>query len=122
MAKTTKKAAVVKKPTSVEIFYDESPQYRIIYADGAWAALTPNLEVQVAFFKNLAPAPEYVRQAITADGAFGAELESVIKKGISREYEATIVINKDVVRELLKLLQKTLEAADTFEKARKSKK
>lgn len=117
--KAGKKAAVTKKPGSVEIFYNESPQYRIIYADGAWAALTPNLELQVAFFKNLTPAPEYVRQAVTSDGAFGKELEQVVKKGISREYEATIVMSRDVVRELLRLFQRTLEAADNFERAKR---
>ena len=122
MAKQTKRTPATKKPASVEIFYDESPQYRTIYSDGAWVALTPNMELQIAFFKNLTPSPEYVRQVVTSDGVFGEELEKVVKKGISREFEATVVMNREIAGVLIDLLRKTLEHADSFEKSQRSKK
>lgn len=122
MAKQTKRTPGTKKLTSVEIFYDESPQYRTIYSDGAWVALTPNMELQIAFFKNLTPSPEYVRQVVTSDGVFGEELEKVVKKGISREFEATVVMNREIAGVLIDLLRKTLEHADSFEKSQRSNK
>ena len=80
------------------------------------------MELQIAFFKNLAPSPEYVRQAVTPDGGFGEELEKVVKKGISREYEATVVMNREVAKVVIDLLRKTLEHADNFEKSQRSNK
>ena len=59
-----------QKPDSVDIFYDRSPQFRIIHPGGAWAAITPDAEVQVLFFTNLTPSPEYVRQ-ILSEGTLG---------------------------------------------------
>jgi len=119
--KAAKKAKPAKSPESVDIFYDESPQYRIVYSDGAWASITPNLELQVVFFKNLAPTPEYVRQAVKEDGSLGEELERVVKQGISREYEVTVVMNKNVAREVLSLLTRLADQADKAEAEAKKK-
>jgi|GEM_PF-3629016 len=92
-----------QKPDTVDIFYDKSPQYRTIHPGGAWAAITPDAEIELLFFTNLTPAPEYVRQRIS-DGKLGEQTDKIMKKGIAREYEVGILLSKGLAEELIKLL------------------
>jgi hypothetical protein len=95
------------KPDTVDIFYDKSPQFRTIHAGGAWASVTPELEVQVVFFTNLAPMPEFVRQRVSENG-LGEEVDKIVKKGISREYEVSVVVNKAVAEQLVELITRVM--------------
>ena len=96
------------KPDAIDIFYDKSPQFRTVHAGGAWASVTPELEVQIVFFTNLAPLPEYVRQKINEGGSLGEEVGKIVKKGISREYEVAVILNKAVAIQIVDLLNKMI--------------
>lgn len=108
-----------KLPKSVDVFYDKAPQHRTIYSDGIWAGITPSLELQIVFFKNLAPVPEYIRQEVTPEDKLGGELEKAVKKGMIREYEATIVLSKETAEAMLELVGRILNQAKTIEKTNK---
>jgi hypothetical protein len=97
-----------EKPDAIDIFYDKSPQFRTIHPGGAWASITPELEVQIVFFTNLAPVPEYIRQKVTEQGGLGEEIDKIVKKGISREYEVGIILNKLVAIQVVELLNKMI--------------
>ena len=103
------------QPKSADVFYDKSAQHRTIYADGIWAGITPSSEIQLVFFKNLAPVPEYTRQAVTPDDKLGQELEQVVRKGMIREYEATIVLTKETTEAMLNLVQQILARRQAIE-------
>jgi hypothetical protein len=105
-------------PKSVDIFYEKAVEHQTIYSDGVWAGITPSLELQIVFFKNLSPVPEYIRQEITPDGKLGSEIESAMKKGMIREYEATIVLNRETAKLMIELLEKTLKIAEEIEKTK----
>ncbi len=116
MAKRTPNKALIQSgqavaTKSVDVFYDRAVQHRTIYADGIWASITPSRELQLAFFKNLAPMPEYTRLAVTPDDKLGAELENSTKKGMIREYEATVVLSEETAQALLTLVTDILKRA-----------
>jgi hypothetical protein len=102
-------------PKAVDLFYEKSVQHRTIYADGIWAGITPSSEIQLVFFKNLAPVPEYTRQAVTPDDKLGAELEQSVRKGMIREYEATIVLTKETTEAMIALVKQILDQRQAIE-------
>ena len=102
-------------PKGVDVFYEKAVQHRTIYADGIWAGLTPSLELQLVFFKNLAPVPEYIRQEVTLDDHLGGELEKSVRKGMVREYEATVVLSRETAEALIRLARQILDHATTTE-------
>lgn len=97
------------KPTSVDIFYDRSPQFRIITPSGAWAGITPDAAIQVLFYTNLTPAPEYVRQELIDEHRLGKELDAIRKEGISREYEIGLVLNPLFAHQMIQLLKRMIK-------------
>jgi hypothetical protein len=109
-------------PKSVDVFYDKAAQHRTIYADGVWAGITPSLELQMVFFKNLAPVPEYSRIEVTPTNKLGGELESVTKKGMIREYQSTIVLSRETAEAMLQLLERIMKQTKAVEKANKGTK
>lgn len=106
----------VERLKSVDVFYDKSTQHRTTYADGIWVGITPSTELQLVFFKNLAPVPDYIRQEVTAEDTLGGELEKAVKKGMVREYEATIVLSIETAEAMIGLVQRILNHAKIIQK------
>jgi hypothetical protein len=89
----------------IAFFYQNSPLSRTVHADGAWAGLTPQLEIQFSFFNDLRPTPEYILHRLTDQG-LGEEVERIERQGVIREVEVNVVMNPANVEELIKLLSR----------------
>jgi uncharacterized lipoprotein YmbA len=97
----------------IQIVYRTARHHRTFHADGAWAAITPQLEVQVALFSDLRPLPDVVSHHVTPLGELGAEIENPkAEPFLVRETDVTFVMNKQVVNSLIELLQRTVSQID----------
>lgn len=97
-----------KLPDAINITFKEGPDYRLIRADGAWAGLTPQLEIQFALFNDLQPMPKTVRHHVAPDGSLGPEFEREADLGIRREVSAMVVMNPVTAMQFVRLLQAML--------------
>ena len=100
---------------AVDIFYDRSPLYRTVSPSGALAGITPNAAIQVLFYTDLAPVPEYVRQELVDQRKLGQELDKIQKQGIHREYDVGVVLNKVLTKSLIELLAAMLKQLEKVE-------
>lgn len=104
-----------KKIEQVRFIYQKARHHRTFHADGAWAGITPQSEIQVAFFNDLKPMPDEVVHAVTEEGHLGVEISRKHdQEDVIREANVTVVMNKNSVRLLMALLDnmaKQIEAA-----------
>ena len=105
------KKADTQAQTDITIYYPKGSHHVTVHADGAWAGLTGQLEVQLAFYTELQPMPSVVRHRIVK-GNLGPTLGPIIAQniqaGLIRETEATIIINPMVAINLIRLLESML--------------
>src|SRR5947208_4005152 len=92
-------------PSEITFNFNEGPDYRVIRADGAWAGITPQLEIQFALFNDLQPMPNTTRHKVLPNGAVGPEIARDADEGIDREVSVMVVMNPAVVMQFIKLLQ-----------------
>jgi hypothetical protein len=100
---------------AIDIYYKKTRHHRTSYVDGVWIGITPQLEVQLAFFKDLQPMPDYVTHAVLPEGGLGAERARVTQKGIVREVEVTLVMSGDTLENVINLTQQFLEKLKTHQ-------
>ena len=96
----------------IRFSYEKARHHRTFHADGVWASVTPQLELQLAFFNNLKPMPSEVTHKLTADGSLGEAKEVHGEQYVLREVNATVVINREVARSSIELLQRLLAEID----------
>lgn len=97
----------------IQIVYEKARHHRTFHADGAWAAVTPQLEVQIALFSDLQPLPDEATYHVNPSGKLGDEIKD--RKTVRffvRETDVTVVMNRDVVNNLIELLQRTVSQID----------
>lgn len=96
-------------PKEIRIRYRKTPDYRVVHADGARVSVTPQLEIQIAFFTALLgfPTVEAV-QAVGPDGNLGPVVEPDAEFAIDREVGNSIIVNPLVAIEVIKALQTTI--------------
>jgi len=100
-----------EKPKEIDIFYPKAAHHQTVAADGAWASLTTQLEIQLAFYKEIQPMPRRVRYTLDEQGALAELKEKDVETGIIRETGVTIVMNPAVAAQLIGLLQQILSQA-----------
>jgi hypothetical protein len=102
-----------KKPIEqVRFIYQKTRHHRTFHADGLWAGITPQLEVQIAFFNNLRPMPQDVTHKIIEGGQLGEGTETPGEQHVIREVDASVVLNRDTARGAIELLQRMLKQID----------
>jgi hypothetical protein len=92
------------KPGKVRFAYQKARHHRTLHADGAWAGVTPLLEVQFALFNNLRTMPNEVTHLVTDEGGVGEEVSSDTPQSVLREVDITIVVSKDTAKALITVL------------------
>lgn len=106
---TQKRASKAKaKSREVDIYYPKAVHHQTIAADGMWAALTTQLEIQIAFYKEIQPMPRRIRHKVTPQGGLGEITQKELDPGIVRETAVTVVINPAVAAQIIQLLQTML--------------
>jgi len=94
-----------KLPKRISVHYRETPDHRILHADGAWASITPQLEIQMAFYHLLMPLPTEASHVVTPEGTIGPIVEEQREFAIERRSDATVVVNPIVAVQIIQLLQ-----------------
>ncbi len=101
------------KANTIRFVYKKTRHHRTFHPDGAWASLTPQLEIQFALFKDLKAMPDAVTHHFSEDGTLGEEIKEDEPQSVLREVDATIVMNKDAVKSLIELLGRMVDQAET---------
>ncbi|MGH9929240.1 MAG: hypothetical protein ACREA9_08430 [Pyrinomonadaceae bacterium] len=83
--------------------------HRTLHADGAWAAVTPQLEVQFGMFNDLRPMPDEVSHFVTPEGKVGNQLPADALSAdtlseVVREVDVTVVVSVDTAKNLVTVL------------------
>ena len=101
------------KIENLRFIYQKARHHRTFHADGLWAGITPQLEVQIALFSNLKPMPVDVIHKVTNEGRLGEGKETIgDQHDVIREVDATVVLNKETARAAIELLQRMLTQID----------
>jgi len=100
-----------KKLERISFIYQKARHHRTFHADGVWAGITPQLEVQFAFFNDLRPMPDMVTHAVTDQGVLGEEIsrEKQNPDVLLREANVTVVMNKEAVKNTIQLLERMVK-------------
>lgn len=94
----------------VEIFFEKSPQYRVIHADGAWGGLTAQLGLHVAFYSEFRQPPESITYTVTNNAP--AEKARTGREAIVRHIEAEVAFNLQTALSLRDWLNTKLKEAE----------
>ncbi len=98
------------QPGEVEIFFEKSPQYRVIHADGAWGGLTAQLGLHLAFYAEFRQPPESIVYHIVNNQA--AEERRSGQESIVRHIEVEVAFNLQTARSLRDWLDTKLQEAE----------
>jgi hypothetical protein len=98
-------------PGTIRFVFQKGRHHRTFHADGAWAAVSPRLEVQCSFFNTLRPLPDFTVHSVTPGGDL-EEVSRQISENIIRETDVTVVMPKEGVLSLIALLQRMVAQID----------
>ena len=101
----------------IRFVYQKARHHRTLHADGAWAGVTPQLEVQLALFNDLRLMPEYVTNLITAEGGVGDEIskgpsDTEMPGNVLREVDVTIIVSRNTAKNLIDVLSQMVKQID----------
>ncbi len=102
---------------TLKIHFIKSHHFRVIHVDGAWGAITPDLNIQMAVYSERRPIPQQLIQEILPDGSLGAIVEGISREGIVREVEADLVMDMDTARAISVWLKERIERLEELYKA-----
>jgi len=88
----------------VRIYYERSADFRTIYASGAFVAITPQSNIQLSTFNDLAPTPDVTLHRINPAGGIEAPIETISKQGLMRETQVCIIMTPDTAEQLIRVL------------------
>ncbi len=101
---------MIKPLEKVRFIYQKARHHRTFHADGAWASITPQLEIQVAFFNDLKPMPVETTHQVEASGVLGEEVERIQSpEDVIREVDITLVMSKDMMKRTIELLSRMVK-------------
>lgn len=83
-----------KVPDEITVYYQKAKDHRTVRADGAWAGLTPALEIQFAVYNDLQPMPKSVRHKVTERG-LGPEVSREVDTGMYYLHSCILRIKSD---------------------------
>jgi hypothetical protein len=99
--------------------YEQSPNYRSIYSNGAFGGITPPGEIRFDLFFEYSKTPEEITHSLTPDG-LGPEIQR--KPGsapVTREVLMGVVMSKDGAKNLAHWLLQKVQDLDAIEKQKK---
>ena len=109
------------RPKEIRFVYEKARHHRTLHADGTWASLTPQLEIQFAFFNNLRRLPVSEVRPVQDDDTLGNPSQQETSD-IVREVDVTVVMNVAATKAVIGLLQEMVEKADAIIAAQKTAK
>ncbi|MCC6267359.1 MAG: hypothetical protein IT300_07310 [Dehalococcoidia bacterium] len=100
--------------SEVEIFFEKSPQYRVIHADGAWGGLTAQLGLHLAFYSEFRQPPESITYGLANSQPI--EKARTGREAIVRHIEAEVAFNLQTAASLRDWLDTKLREAEAAAK------
>jgi hypothetical protein len=92
----------------IDVFYRKAEDHRTVHSDGAWAGLSPQLDIQISFFSELQPMPSKIRHKLLGN-SLGPEVKRDVEIGILRESIVTVLMNPIIAIQTIRLLQQMVE-------------
>ena len=101
--------AKIKK--NIEIHNEKYPMYRSVHADGAIGSVTPSNKIALSFYSSRKVIPKSVMYELNDKGLIEKALavSKDSKKGIIREIEFSVYMDKSVAIKLYNYLKNTLD-------------
>ncbi|MBP6821402.1 MAG: hypothetical protein KA368_07650 [Acidobacteria bacterium] len=115
-SEATSTDTVSSESRAITFHHIKSNLFRVIHADGVWGGVTPNLNIQLAFYSERNPIPKSVKQEFGHDGLPGEIIETDGRQGIVREFDTSVVLSLEVAKAFHTWLGKKIEQADTIVK------
>jgi hypothetical protein len=99
------------KKKVIEIHNHKNPLYRSVYADGVIGSITPSNKVSLNFYASRKIIPKAITYNLNDDGTLGSPIDvsEDSKKGIIREIEFNVYMDRKAATNLYLFLQKILE-------------
>lgn len=101
------------KPKQIRFVYEKARHHRALHADGVWAGITPQLEVQFAFFNNLRQLPISETRQVQEDDTLGDPSQEE-SPDIVRQVDVTVVMNVKTTKAMIGVLQDMVERAEAI--------
>lgn len=98
-------------PKEIRFTYEKARHHRTLHADGTWAGITPQLEIQFAFFKNLRRLPISETRAVQDDYTLAPGKQEEVGD-VVREVDATVVMSVTNTKAMILLLQTMVNKAE----------
>lgn len=95
----------------VNIDYIKSSLFRTIRPSGAIASITPQGQIQIAFFSERQAIPQRVVHDLGPDGELGEPIEIIGRDSVVREIDIAITMELDTVERLEVFLREHLAKA-----------
>jgi hypothetical protein len=117
MVKPASTKADGKLPQKIAFDYIKGQSFRVIHADGAIGAVTPNGNIQFAIYSERKAIPRRQVHTIEEGSILGDVIpeETVSRDSIVREMDINVVMNSEVAANLAKWL---LERVEELKKVR----
>lgn len=99
---------------TVQFHFIKTANYVAHHADGALGGPTPAGSLYLAFYAERGSIPQMIEHALSPDGTLGESVRVAGKKGIVREIQTGVVLNKTAAQNLVEFLQETLKSMETL--------
>jgi hypothetical protein len=101
----------------VRFHFQNSNQFRVVRADGAWGGVTPELELFFSLYNTRPAIPQLLVHPINPDGTLGPDIPElkVSKEGFVREVEVGVIMQKQHVAALIEFLKDRLAFIESVE-------
>lgn len=92
-----------QQPRKIKFDYIKSNFFRVIRVDGIWGGITPNADIQIAFWNERPAIPKQVVYEIMPDGDVIENIEG--REAIVREVEVSMILDIDTAEMLIDWLR-----------------
>ena len=99
-------------PSSVELHYIKSSNFRVVHCDGVWGGLTPRGNIAMNCFSERSAIPTKVEHKLTPDGSLGEEILRESKGGVVREIEIEVLLDMNMAKSVLAWLTDRVAEAE----------
>lgn len=112
------------RPETINFDYLKGAEFRVLHADGAFAALTTQGGLAISFFSERQPIPRRVVHKLNPDGSIGDEIaeQRVVRDAMVRDVDVTITMNMEAAKRISELFAKIIQKFDEIARADGGKK
>jgi hypothetical protein len=107
-------STIKENPKEIRFVYQKARHHRTMHANGAWSALTPQAEIQVAFYNDLRAMPMSVTHEVEQGPTLGPGTEEFESMGFLREVDVTVVMNVAIAKATVDILNQMIAQAEAI--------